>query len=61
MLSVLRLFKALFTFEGGFDYIAWKLERHSGKVITIPPKVRKYPLLFVWGFMWRLYRDGVLR
>ena len=60
-LSVLRLLKALFTFEGGFDYIAWKLERHSGKVIIIPPKVRKYPLLFVWGFMWRLHRDGVLR
>ncbi len=61
LLSVARLLKALFTFEGGFDYIAWKLERHSGRPVVIPPRVRKYPLLFVWGLMWRLYRDGILR
>ncbi|MBP8924440.1 MAG: hypothetical protein KBG75_01145 [Pseudomonadales bacterium] len=61
LLSVLRLLKALFTFEGGFDYIAWKLERHSGRAVNIPARVRKYPLIFVWGFMWRLYREGVLR
>ena len=35
-LSVLRLLKALFTFEGGLDYIAWKLERHSGQRIEVP-------------------------
>jgi hypothetical protein len=61
ILSVLRLLKALFTFEGGFDYIAWKLERHSGQPVHIPERVRKYPLLFVWGLMWRLYRQGILR
>jgi hypothetical protein len=61
LLSVARLCKALFTFEGGFDYIAWKLERHSGKAVEIPPRVRKYPLIFVWGLMWRLYREGILR
>ena len=61
LLSVARLLKTLFTFEGGFDYIAWKLERHSGRPVVIPPRVRKYPLLFVWGLMWRLYREGILR
>ena len=45
-LSLARLSKALFTFEGGLDYIAWKLERHSGERIEIPDKVRRYPLLF---------------
>ncbi len=61
LLSVARLLKALFTFEGGFDYIAWKLERHSGRPVVIPSRVRKYPLIFVWGLMWRLYREGILR
>jgi len=61
LLSVARLLKALFTFEGGLDYIAWKLERHSGQRIEIPPRVRRHPLIFVWGLFWRLYRRGVFR
>lgn len=60
-LSVLRLLKALFTFEGGLDYIAWKLERHTGRKVEIPERVRRFPLLFVWGFMWRLRREGFFR
>lgn len=59
IMSILRLVKALFTFEGGIDYIAWKLQRHSGQEIIVPDKVRRYPLLFSWGFFWRLYRRGV--
>lgn len=61
LLSVARLSKALFTFDGGLDYIAWKLERHSGTKIDIPERVRKYPLIFVWGMFWNLYRRGVFR
>lgn len=61
LLSLLRLLKALFTFEGGLDYIAWKLERHSGQVVEIPDKVRRRPLLHIWGLCWRLYRRGVFR
>jgi hypothetical protein len=61
LLSLARLLKALFTFEGGLDYIAWKLERHSGQPIEIPSRVRRYPLIFVWGLFWRLYRRGVFR
>lgn len=61
LLSVLRLSKALFTFDGGLDYAAWKLERHSGQHIEIPERVRRYPLLFVWGLVWNLYRRGVFR
>ncbi|MEI4233348.1 hypothetical protein [Roseovarius sp. D22-M7] len=60
-LSVARLIKGLFTFEGGLDYIAWKLTRHSGQQVTIPDKVRRRPLLHIWGFFWRLYRRGVFR
>lgn len=59
--SLLRLLKGLYTFDGGFDYIAWKLSRHAGREVVIPPKVRRWPLLFLWGLMWKLYREGVFR
>ena len=58
-LSVARLIKGLFTFQGGLDYIAWKLSRHSGQTVEIPDKVRRRPLLHIWGFFLRLYRRGV--
>jgi len=61
LLSVLRLIKALYTFEGGLDYIAWKLERHSGQTVVIPDAVRRRPLLHLWGFFWGLYRRGVFK
>lgn len=61
LLSTLRVSKALFTFEGGLDYLVWKLERHSGQTILLPERVRRFPLLFVWGFVFRLYRRGVFR
>jgi len=61
LLSILRLIKALFTFEGGLDYIAWKLERHSGEEILIPDKVRRAPLIFMWGYYWDLYRRGIFK
>jgi hypothetical protein len=57
----MRLVKALFTFEGGLDYIAWKLERHSGESIVIPDKVRRAPLIYLWGFFWGLYRRGIFK
>ena len=61
LLSVARLLKALFTFDGGLDYIAWKLERHSGRPVVIPGNVRRWPLIFVWGFMLKLRREGFFR
>ena len=61
LMSVLRLLKGLFTFDGGIDYVAWKLARHSGQEVVVPDKVRRFPLLFMWGFFWRLYRQGVFR
>jgi hypothetical protein len=61
LMSLLRLLKALFTFAGGLDYIAWKLERHSGQEVTIPGRVRRFPLVFIWGFCWQLYRRGIFK
>ena len=55
-----RLLKALLTFEGALDYGAWKLERHSGERLTITPRLRRFPWLFVWPELWRLWRAGRL-
>lgn len=60
-LSILRLLKALFTFEGGLDYLVWKLERHSGQKVELSPRTRRWPLIFIWADMVRLYRRGVFR
>lgn len=59
--ALLRLVKALFTFAGGLDYLAWKLARHSGQPVLIPDKVRRWPLLYGWGFFWGLYRRGLFK
>ncbi|MCB1678301.1 MAG: hypothetical protein KDI16_06415 [Halioglobus sp.] len=61
LLSVARLLKGLFTFSGGLDYVAWKLERHTGEPVVIPARVRRAPLLFLWGFFWKLYRRGLFK
>lgn len=60
-LSFLRLVKSAFTFQGGSDYLIWKLERHTGVPIEVTPKMRRHPLIYGWGLMWRLYRRGVFR
>ena len=61
LLSVLRLLKAMATFEGGVDYILWKIERHSGVTVDIEPRLRRRPLLAMWVLSWRLYRRGGFR
>jgi hypothetical protein len=61
LLSVLRLLKATLTFEGGVDYILWKIERHSGVTVEIEPRLKRRPLLAMWVLSWRLYRKGGFR
>jgi hypothetical protein len=60
-LNLARLAKAAFTFSGGVDYIAWKIERHSGHKIEVTPFQRRHPLLAAGPALWRLWRQGVLR
>jgi len=43
VLSVARLLKATTTFQGGIDYIAWKIKRHSGIDVGVKPWERKHP------------------
>ncbi len=61
VLSIGRLLKGLFTFEGGLDYVAWKISRHSGQLVEIPDRVRRYPLIFIWHFTYTLYRRGIIK
>ena len=61
LLSVLRLLKAITTFEGGVDYIRWKIERHSGVKVDIEPRLRRHQFLAIWVLAWRLYRKGGFR
>ncbi|MET0313735.1 MAG: hypothetical protein ABW275_05025 [Hansschlegelia sp.] len=60
-LNLARLAKAAFTFSGGVDYIAWKIERHSGQQVVVTPFQRRHPLLAAGPALWRLWRRGVLR
>lgn len=61
LLSIARLTKAVFTFDGGLDYILWKIERHSGVSATATEWQRRHPLLAAPGLAWRLYRRGAFR
>ena len=60
-LTVLRLMKAVFTFQGAADYAAWKIERHTGVRIAVTPWIRKHPILASPGVAWTLWKKGVLR
>lgn len=59
--SVLRLAKASFTFAGGADYIAWKINRHSGTNIRLRPWQRRHPLLAAISLLPRLLKSGAVR
>lgn len=60
-LSLARLIKGLYTFDGGLDYVAWKLERHTGRPVPIPERVRRWPLIFLWPMIFKLWREGMFR
>jgi hypothetical protein len=60
-LNMLRLIKAAFTFDGAIDYVAWKVERHSGVRLEIRPWQRRHPLLAAPQLYCQLRKRGVLR
>lgn len=60
-LSVVRLAKASFTFAGGIDYLAWKINRHAGTAIVIKPWQRRWPLVGAITLLPALIRGGSIR
>lgn len=61
ILSILRLCKGAFTFEGGVDYLLWKVERHSGVALALSPWQRRHPILAAPWLLYHLYRRGAIR
>ncbi len=61
LLSVARLMKAAFTFQGGADYLAWKIARHSGVTIEVTPWQRRHPILAAIILLPKLYARGGFR
>jgi hypothetical protein len=59
--SLVRLMKASFTFQGGADYLAWKIERHSGEKITLKPWQRRHPIIAGALMLPALRRKGAIR
>ncbi len=61
MLTVARLGKAAFTYAGGIDYLAWKINRHAGTQIEIKPWQRKWPLVAALFLVPKLLVKGAVR
>jgi hypothetical protein len=60
-MSVLRLAKASFTFAGGIDYLAWKINRHADAKIEIKPWQRRWPLVAALFLVPKLIAKGTVR
>jgi hypothetical protein len=61
VLSSLRILKAALTFDGALDYLLWKIKRHSGVYIEPTALQSRYPLIFAWPLLFRLWRKGAFR
>jgi hypothetical protein len=60
-INLLRLLKAAATFDNAADYVAWKIERHSGYRIEPSPFQRRHPVLAAPALYLKLRARGVLR
>jgi hypothetical protein len=61
LLNVARLVKAAFTTKGGPEYLAWKIERHSGVPLELTSWQKRHPILSAPAILWRLVRRGTVR
>lgn len=61
VVSFLRLVKASMTFDGGIDYLAWKIRRHSGVEIEIKDWMRKHPVFAGIFLFWSLRKKGAFK
>lgn len=54
--STARWLKHVVTFEGWLDYIARKASRHGSEPIELTGRERRWPLIFLWGRVFRYLR-----
>ena len=52
-----RWLKHVVSFEGWLDYIVGKASRHTGEPIQLLPRERRWPLVFLWGRVFRYLRQ----
>jgi hypothetical protein len=60
-LFLLRIARNALIFEGGVDYVLWKIQRHSGVAIDHAWREKRHPLLALGAEAWRLYRARAFR
>lgn len=60
-LTLARLAKASATYGGGIDYLADKIERHSGVPVPLKPWQRRVPILGALWLLPALVRAGAVR
>ena len=61
ILTVARLAKAAFTYAGGIDYLAWKVNRHAGTDIKVRDWQRRWPLVAALFLVPKLLAKGAVR
>jgi hypothetical protein len=61
LLTIARLAKAAFTYAGGIDYLAWKINRHAGTQIEIKPWQRRWPLVAALFLVPKLLVKGAVK
>lgn len=55
--ATVRWAKYILSFDDWLDYIVKKAERHSGRAITLSPRERRWPVVFLWPRVFRYLRD----
>ena len=51
--ATVRWIKHVVSFEGWLDYIVQKASRHGGEALQLSERERRYPLLLLWGRVFR--------
>ncbi len=60
-LTIARLIKAAFTYAGGIEYLAWKINRHAGTQITLSAWQKRWPILAAILLLPRLLAKGAVK
>jgi len=60
-LFLLRILRNGLIFEGGVDYVLWKIQRHSGVATDPTWREKRHPWLALGAEAWRLYRARAFR
>lgn len=60
-LTIARLTKASFTYAGGIDYLAWKINRHAGTDYQVKDWQRRFPIIGGLTMLPRLFRSGSIK